>query len=126
MEVHGREIGLMCTVEAHDAISALAHDNNVETVMQMLNSQDTVEQYTTAVLFVAAMSSGYENNRQYEDPDYEPRPVTPEELTHMRRGEFDALFTEAFNTFLADCGITVEAEEPKGKNAAAAADGKSG
>lgn len=126
MQVHGREVGLMCTVAAHDAIAALAPDNNVDSVMKLLNSHDTIEQYTTAVLFVVAMSGGYEDNRHWEDPDYTPNPLTPDELHQLRRGDFDKLFREALDTFVKDCGVTIEAEEPKGKNAAAAADKKSG
>lgn len=103
----------MCTVEAHHKIAALAPDNNVQTTMELLRSNDTVEQYATAALFVAAMSEGYESNKAWEEPGYEPHPLTLEEINHLRRVDLDALFDEAWDVFLKDIGATVEAEAPK-------------
>lgn len=115
MEIRGREIKWMCTVEAHHKIAGLAPDNSIQTVMDQLRSADHIELYSTVVLFLVAMSEGYENYRAWEDPDYKPNPLTLDELNHMRRGDVDTLLQEAFDIFLQDIGVTVETEPIKGK-----------
>lgn len=115
MEIRGREIRFMCTVEAHHKIAALAPDNNVQTVLDQLRSADHVELYSTIVLFLVAMSEGYESFKAWEDPDYKPNPLTLDELNHLRRGDVDKLLEEAFDIFLQDIGVTVETEQIKEK-----------
>ena len=122
MKIIGREIRFMCTVEAHDKISALAEDNNINTVMKKLQGDgDTVELYTTAVLFTVAMSEGYESHAAWENPEYIPNPLTMDECHHLLRKDFDQLYSEAVDAFMHDVGVSVEAEAPKGKKAEAGA-----
>lgn len=117
----------MCTVSAHGKISALAPDNNLNTVFNILKGTDMVEMYATALLFTVAMSEGYVDHMRWEAPEMELRPLTVDEMQVLTTAEFDALFTEAFEAFTRDLGVTVEAEPPKvkGKNAAAAKGKKS-
>lgn len=117
MQVRGREIKFLCTVEAHHKISALSEDNNIRTVLNKLRGSEdnTVELYTLAALFTVAMSEGYEDNRQWEDQTYTPNPLTLEEVNHLVRKDFDALYAEAVDKFIEDIGVNVETEEPKGK-----------
>lgn len=116
MKIRGREIHFRCTVEAHHKISALADDNNIQTVLNILRSDsNTVEMYSTAALFAVAMSEGYEDWMHWENPDYVQNPLTLDEINHLVRKDFDQLYTEAVDAFLEDIGVTVETEEPKGK-----------
>lgn len=118
MEVRGREIHFLCTVEAHHKISALSEDKNVDTVLRMLrDDSNTIELYTLEALFTVAMSEGYEANRHWEDPTYTPNPLTLDEINHLVRKDFDALFAEAIDKFIADIGVSIETEEQKGKKA---------
>lgn len=122
MTIRGREIRFMCTVEAHHKISAIAQDNNIDTVLHMLQDpSDTVALYTNVVLFTAAMSEGFEQHRAWEEPDYTPNPLTLDELAHLRRKELDTLFGEAMEAFIEDIGVSVETKEPQKKTGEAAA-----
>lgn len=66
----------------------------------------------TAAKFMAIMSEGFEQNKKFREPGYEPRPLTAEEAMCLIEKEFSQLFEEAVYAYSGE-KPTVEAEPPK-------------
>ena len=83
-------------------------------------SQEAQEAGTTGVVLI--ISKWGEKLHAAEEPGYEPRPITPEELDLATLAQNAELFTAALQAMTRDSGRGVETgeEEPKKKTAQAA------
>ena len=115
MIIHGREVRFRRTVLGNCEIAEVCPGKDISRFGEVVQEGYSSAQKAAAV-FVVAMSKGWEMNQKYENPGYEMRPLTTEEVMLLGDEEFAALFQEAFDAFGADGKTTVEAEEPKGKN----------
>lgn len=125
MKVHGREIRFMRTVWGNCEIAERCPDKDINRFDELMKG-DYITSQKAAAGFMAVMSEGYEMHRAYEEPGYEKRPLTQAEAMLLDDETFAALFAEAVSAFAADGKATVEAEAPKGKNAPAPVEEKSG
>lgn len=118
MVIHGREIKFRRTVLANCEIAELSPDGDINKFEKLLQGKYALAQRSAAA-FMAAMSKGYEMERQYEEPGYQMRPLTVEEALLLDNDAFNDLFAEALAVFADDGKTTVDAEAPKqkGKNA---------
>lgn len=115
MEIYGKEYGFMLTVEAQCKIASMCDDNDLSRISEKLSSTDAVEQMTTLVGLVTAMSEGYEDNRAFFESGYTPAPLTADAVMKLTPVQLGEITDEAMAAFNRDAGVTVEAEAPKGK-----------
>lgn len=120
MKINGREVGFAFTVAAADEIIQICPDRELAKINQKIGSPDFVENNAANTALIAALSKGYEDARAYADSSYTPTPLTEEELRRLPLGLFYALRSEALEAFNRDIRATVEVEEgKKGERAAA-------
>lgn len=112
MIVHGREVKFLRTVWAVNEVAKVCPMNNIGRLMERLKAESTVEVNETWAIFISALSSGYEMAKKFEDKDYTPNPVTPEELYTLSEDDFANLIHEATEAWFGD-KITVEVEDDK-------------
>ena len=113
MKVYGREINFKRTVEATINIADMCPDSDIANADKLFDGTYQVSQ-KTAASFMAILSKGYENHKSFEDPGYEPNPLTVREALSLESNEFDALFVEAVRAYTGE-KPTVETEPPKDK-----------
>lgn len=118
MVINGREIRFLRTVLATCKIAEICKDGNIENAGTLFEGRYQDSQKTTAK-FIAIMSEGYEMNKKFEEPGYEPRPLTAEEALNLTEKDFDKCFREAVEAYTGE-KITVQSEPVKGKKKAAA------
>lgn len=114
MIVHGREVKFLRTVWAVNEVAKVCPENNIGKLTEALQTKSTVSLNETWATFMAALSNGYEMAQKYADKEYEPNPLTVEELYNLTEQEFESLLAEAMEAWLGD-KVTVEVEEPKKK-----------
>jgi len=117
MVINGREIKFLRTVLATCKIAEICKDGNIENAGILFEGKYQDSQKTTAK-FIAIMSEGYEMNRKFEEPGYEPRPLTAEEALNLTEKDFEKCFVEAVSAYTGE-KITVQSEPVKGKKKAA-------
>lgn len=118
MVINGREIKFLRTVLATCKVAEICKDGNIENAGTLFEGRYQDSQKTTAK-FIAIMNEGYEMNKKFEEPGYEPRPLTAEEALNLTEKDFDKCFREAVEAYTGE-KITVQSEPVKGKKKAAA------
>lgn len=115
MIVHGKERNFLLTVGASSEIADLCPGGDLSRIGEVLEGSYNKTLRTVAKM-IAAMSRGYENNRKYEEPGYEPDPLTVDEIMSLPTKVLGELEAEALAKFSEDSGTSVEVEEPKKDN----------
>lgn len=114
MIVHGREVKFLRTVWAVNEISKVCPQHNIGRFNETLKEESTIAVNDTWATFIVALNTGYEMAQKFEDKDYQPNPLTVEEVYSLHEKEFTALISEAMRAWFGDA-VTVEVEESKGK-----------
>lgn len=115
MIVNGKERGFALTIGASAEISDLCPQGDLSRLGEVF-SQSYGKQIRTTAKIIAAMSRGYENQRHYEDPSYEPDALTVDEILTLDTATFQALTHEVMEQFTTDQKPTVEVEPKKKEN----------
>ena len=118
MIVHGRERKFLLTIGASAAIADLCPDGELSRLDEVLDGSFSKSVRTTAKL-IAAMSMGYEQAKAFEEPGYEPCPMTEAEILALTALQLKELQAEALAAFKADTEKTVETEPSKKEKALA-------
>ena len=112
MIINGKEHGFLLTIGASAEISDLCPQCVLSRLGEVF-SQSYAKQIRTTAKLIAAMSRGYENQKHFEDPSYEPDALTVEEIMALDTNTFQELTHAVMEKFVADQKPTVEAEAKK-------------
>ena len=116
MKVNGREIHFMRTVQATCDIADMCKDHNIENAATLFEGSYQDSQ-RAAAQFLAIMSKGYEDNKSFQEPGYEPHPLRPDEAMSLPEDVFSDLFVEAVHVYGGE-KPTIETQPVKGKKKA--------
>ncbi len=114
MELLGRQIGFLRTVEAECRIVEEMDGGDASKGISAVLSKDFMESYRAAEQFLPIMSAGYESRKHFEDPSHEMRPLTTEEVKVMTKDELALALFEAMTAWQGE-KPTVETEPAKKK-----------
>ncbi len=112
MIINGKEHGFLLTIGASAEISDLCPQGDLSRLGEVF-SQSYAKQIRTTAKLIAAMSRGYENQKHFEDPSYEPDALTVEEIMALDTNTFQELTHAVMEKFVADQKPTVETEAKK-------------
>ena len=112
MVINGKERGFLLTIGASAEISELCPQGDLSRLGEVFN-QSYAKQIRITARLIAAMSRGYENQKHYEDPSYEPDSLTVDEIMTLDTQTFQELTHEVMQKFGADQQPTVETEAKK-------------
>ena len=107
------EIKFARTVAADIELAKLCPGNNIANIKKLIVGPDTPTVMQNIMKVIVILSEAYENKRHFQDPDYEPNPVTIEELMYFTEDDLTRLSNEAFVAFNEEGQPTVEAESKK-------------
>lgn len=113
MKIYGREIFFKRTVMATCKVASICPDEDIANV-QSLFEGPTERVATNIATLICALSEGYELSKNYEEPGYEPRPLTMEEVLLLSEEDFLTLQNEALQAWIGE-KPTVEAQAKKQK-----------
>lgn len=94
MEIRGREVRFLRTVQAECNIAIICEDGKSENFQKLLMGND-YEVMVNMAEVMHFLSEGYENAKHFEDSEYEPQPLTAEELMFLPVEDFNKLWEEA-------------------------------
>lgn len=116
MKVFGREIKFKRTVGATCRIAEACPDRDVKKIEAMFNENDIAMTQRSVALLIAALNEGYEQFKGFNEPGYEPNPLTIEQIMCLDQDTFNELANEAIEEFKA-VNQTVEAVPKKNRAA---------
>ena len=114
MKIHGREIKFLKTVKGTTDLAKLCPNNNLNLIGEVFNGEDMEAMQNAMGVFIVAMNEGYEYNKMYEQPGYEPNPLTLQEVMYLDHDVFLPLFKSALASFQKDAK-SIEAESASKK-----------
>lgn len=110
MKVHGREITFQRTVWAECELNTFAN-GSMKQLEERLNADYVTSQRTSARI-IAILSKAAETAKKFEEPGYEPNPLTEEEALSLTGPDFRKAFTEAMQAWAGE-KPTIEAVPKK-------------
>jgi len=117
MQIHGRDVNFRRTVLGNCEIAEICPKKDINKLGDVFTKSDYATAQRAGAKFMVAMSKGYEMTKHYSDSEYVMRPLTEEEVLLLDSDEFNDLFMEAMNAFIADGKTTVQTEAAPSKNA---------
>ena len=110
-----REIKLARTVWANMELAKLCPGNDINRINEVLSNTDFVAQMQSAMRIICIMSEAYERNEKANNPNYEPNPITEDELIELTEEEIGEALNLALESFHKDGEQTVIAQPKKSK-----------
>ncbi|MBQ7563918.1 MAG: hypothetical protein IJT16_08010 [Lachnospiraceae bacterium] len=116
MQIYGREVKFLRTVAGNCKIADICPDGDINKAGMLFEGSYQKSQ-VTAAKFICIMAEGYELNRKFNDPSYEPFILTQEMIMNLPDEDFGKAFDEALKSYAGE-KATVEAEPVKTKKKA--------
>lgn len=113
MKVRGREINFLRTVKTTCDLIELCPDNDLDRMQEIFTGPLDKVQKNAAIL-IHSLNEGYEMNKHFENPEYEPNIISVEEIMYLTQEEYGDLLNAAMQSFN-DVETTVETEKSKKK-----------
>ena len=113
MIIHGREYHFLLTVGTTKALAKLCPENNIANIGLIFEGKDTDKMIDTIAALAAIMSEGYEMRQKYTVKDYEPHPLTKDEVLTLTIQELEELQNEVMDEIGVGMKTDVEAEPEK-------------
>lgn len=116
MKIHGREVTFKRTVWANCELNTYAN-GSMEQLEKSLEADYVTSQMTSAKI-IAVLSKAAEMAKKYEEPNYEPNPLTEEEALTLSGEEFSKAFAEAIKAWTGEQPSVVAVPKKTGKKTA--------
>lgn len=101
------------TVWANIQLSKLCPGHNIQKFDDLMNTEDTGEQFEAMINIIIIMNKAYERKAKRLDPEHEENYISREELLDMDEDTLSTLCLIALGQFKEDGKVTVEAEPKK-------------
>lgn len=114
MYLHGREIKFKFTIAASIEVSKMCKDGKLENIASIF--EGTYEEVAhNNNMFIIALHKGYIDSMKFEDPKFDEKVLTEEELLMMDNQDYSKLQDEAYAAYYGDSKRNVETEPVKVK-----------
>lgn len=115
MIIYGREVGFRRTIGADVDLEAICPGEDLNRVGELFGDSGKIGMNIgTLMKVMLILNKWYEATAKLNDPSYEPKPLTEEELLSLDEDTFYALEHEMMSAWAKDTKQTVEAV-PTGK-----------
>lgn len=115
MEINGRTVNLRRTVKTNCILAERAPGKDIRRYPELWAADNYTDSQLSAAFFIYALSEGYEAWKSFQEKDYEPHPLTVDELMSLDEDVFTELFKEALEVYTADGKTTVETQPKRSK-----------
>lgn len=114
MKVRGREIKFLRTVKSTSDIAKLCPDGDIERIGELFSGtiSNTLE---TGAYIIHYLNEGYEMNKHFNDPSYEPQVISVDEILYLDDATFTELMQSAMAGMTAGTETSIELKESKKK-----------
>lgn len=114
MYLHGREIKFKFTIAASIEVSKMCKDGKLENIASIF--EGTYEEVAhNNNMFIIALHKGYIDSMKFEDPKFDEKVITEEELLMMNNQDYSKLQDEAYAAYYGDSKRNVDTEPVKVK-----------
>lgn len=117
MQIRGREIGFLNTVKTTAELAKMCPDHDIDRLMELFpeDNQGIPEILENGAKIIHVLNEGYERNKAYEEPGYEPQILTIDEIMYLPSDVYYKLMKSAWAQLQNGTKTTVEVEPVKKK-----------
>ena len=112
MKIRGKEIKFLRTVKATSDMAFLCPEHDIERIGELF-SGDLPTTLETGAKIIHYLNEGYEMNKHFENPEYEPQIISVDEIMYLDDKQFTELMKSAMESFNVGSETTIEVEESK-------------
>lgn len=112
MKIRGKEIQFLRTVKATSDIARLCPDNDIQRIDELF-SGDLPTTLDVGAKIIHYLNEGYEMNRHFTEPDYQPDILSVDEIMYLDDQTFTELMKSAMQGMSNGAEQLVEVEEQK-------------
>lgn len=114
MKLHGREVMMAYTVGAMQDIAQMCPDKDIRKIGDLFSADDDMPfDFGAVIKLVSILSYWGEEKHRWENPGYERRPFTEDELKTLMPDQIQTLLTSAMSVMRGDSEQTIETEPEK-------------
>lgn len=99
-------------ISSEDEISKMCPDEDFSKIGELFNGSPS-SVFHNIIAMAVIMNRGYEDHKQYDDPEYHPVYMTAGDCKFMKIAELKALEMEVLESIKRDSAVTVETETEK-------------
>lgn len=114
MKVRGRDINFLRTVKTTVDLADLCPDRDLSKI-DIIFQENVADAQLNAAKLIHIMAEGYEMNKHFDDPSYEPNVISVDEILYLDNDTFNKLLEKAMHAFEKGVDRLVETEPEKGK-----------
>lgn len=114
MKIRGREVKFLRTVKTTSDIASLCPDEDIERVGELF-SGPLPKVLETGAKIIHSLNEGYEMNKHFDDPSYQPQILSVDEILYLNDKVFTQLMNDAMANFNNGAETKIELEESKKK-----------
>lgn len=114
MKIRGREIKFLRTVKATSDIASLCPEKDIQRIGELFEGA-LPRTLLTGAKIIHYLNEGYEMNKHFENPSYEPQVLSVDEIMYLDDATFTELMNEAVKGMSNGAEQTIEVEESKKK-----------
>lgn len=114
MKIYGKEIQFLRTVKATSDIASLCPDKDIQRIDELFNG-DLPTTLETGAKIIHYLNEGFEMNKSFEDPTYQPSILSVEEILYLDDATFTNLMKSAMSSIGNGAETEIEIEENKKK-----------
>lgn len=113
MIIKGIERNFELNVGSYEKLCEICEDQRIENLDKLLSNSNQAEQSKSLRKVAVILNEGYENHKNYDDPNYEPQFLTERDLLFLSVPEIIEMTTELQRAITSGMRMTVESEEIK-------------
>ena len=115
MQLHGRDVHFLLTVGCTRRVAKLCPEGDISNIGLIFEGQSTDKIIDVIAELASAMSEGYEARKKFADPNYEPKPLTKDEVMFLTMEELGDLQKELMDEIGGGMATEIATEPEKGK-----------
>ncbi len=110
MLIHGKERGFKLTIGASKKISIICPDKDIKNIGKLFSESNTARMIDLVAFICSGLSEGYEMEKKFTTPGYEPDILSEEEIMSLGINEISALQDEMMDVLERDLHTEIETE----------------
>lgn len=115
MKIHGKEIKFLRTVKATSDIAKLCPNGDINRIEEVFSEKDIAGTIENGAKLIHFLNEGYEMNKHFEDPSYQPNIISVEEILYLDDATYTKLIQSAMKDLNNGAETSIEVEESKKK-----------
>lgn len=109
MEIFGRERGFLMTIGAAEKIAEICPEQDIQRLFELFDDKyPMIQRMKNAAFVICRLNEGYEENKSFNDPNYQPDPLREEQVRALSIYEINKMQAMAIEAAIPEQKVETE------------------